>query len=134
MNINTIKDIVIVALILFCINKFAPVDGVILGFSGLGFIVFILGFLKIYKKSQFEVRDDKKFKKIMLSALVACVSLIFWVPMFTLKHLFLFKEAHYGIIFLWMINTGVYTYLLLWKTNEKFMVASPLKQETNENS
>lgn len=63
MNINTIKDIVIVALILFCINKFAPVDGVILGFSGLGFIVFILGFLKIYKKSQFEVRDDKKFKK-----------------------------------------------------------------------
>ena len=113
-NINAVKDIVIVIVVFFLIKNAFP-SILIEGGSGLGLVVFIICIIEIYKLKKVE----SEYKEIFLSILVSLISLIFWSNLFTIRKIpVIGRETTYWYpSFIWAINSGIYVYFRLKNKN-----------------
>lgn len=136
MNANAIKDVMIITAAIWGLTAFAPPRFVLIGASGIGLVVLVLGVIKIYRNTHncLSGGADKKslIIKLVLAIVVASISLLFWSQIFVLKDWNIFTVNADKIIALWAINTGIYVYLQLCNPSKNLLRDAQSCQESSE--
>ena len=141
MNLKAVSiKIMIAGLVIFWfITSILPKSLVIPITAAVGLIALLTGIIKIHELTHLVQNSPNAINikrtllnKGIIAAIVACLSLALWVPLFTFRSWLLWKGINYGNVILWAVNTGIYSYLLFLETTTNLIKNVHMDQEDNK--
>lgn len=135
----SIKVIVIILVIFWCATLIIPKSLVIPITASVGLVALLTGIIRIHEVMRLvrQVSNSVEIKSILMkrgliAVIVACVSLALWVPLLTFRSWFILKEVNHGNVILWVINTGIYSYLLFIEKTTDLAKDKPIHHEDKD--